>query len=107
MSLREVLVCFAEHGHFKELATAFYGNYTVQDLLDATHKLRQAAAKLRARNTASSQDIDRMLGLSDGQDSLGTSFVSASSTSVHMSSCPSGTACFVHVLSLLYRDIIS
>ncbi len=65
-------MCLAEKGHVKELTTAFYGNYTVQDLLDATHKFRQAAAKLRARKTAASQDIERMLGFSDGQDSLGT-----------------------------------
>lgn len=63
---------FAEHGHLKDLTTAFFGNYTVQDLLGAAHKLRQAAAKLRARNTASNSDIERMLGFSDGQDSLGT-----------------------------------
>ncbi len=63
----------AEHGHLKELTTAFFGNYTLQDLLDATHKMRQAAAKLRARNTASISDIGHMLGFSDGQDSLSTS----------------------------------
>ncbi|EIE21695.1 hypothetical protein COCSUDRAFT_67012 [Coccomyxa subellipsoidea C-169] len=69
--LHHVIRILAEKGHVKELATAFYGNYTVQDLLDATHKFRQAAAKLRARKTAASQDIERMLGFSDGQDSLG------------------------------------
>lgn len=62
---------FAENGHVKELVTAFFGNYTLQELLDATHKLRQAAAKLRALNSASKEDIDRMLGFADGQDALG------------------------------------
>ncbi|BDA44940.1 hypothetical protein COCOBI_06-4190 [Coccomyxa sp. Obi] len=68
--LNHIIRVLSEHGHLKELTTAFFGNYTLQDLLDATHKLRQAAAKLRARNTASSSDIEHMLGFSDGQDSL-------------------------------------
>ncbi|CAL8469315.1 g8856 [Coccomyxa elongata] len=68
--LNHIIRVLSEHGHLKELTTAFFGNYTLQDLLDATHKLRQAAAKLRARNIASSSDIEHMLGFSDGQDSL-------------------------------------
>ena len=62
----------AEHGHIKALAVHFYGNYTVQDLLDATGKLREAATRMRQRSGAPKEALDRLLGTDDsGQDSLG------------------------------------
>lgn len=71
-SISKDLSLAAENGHLKELTTGFYGNYTLQDLLDASHKLRQAAAQLRARGSASQKEaIDQMLDMEDGTDALG------------------------------------
>jgi hypothetical protein len=61
-----------EKGQIKELTTAFFGNYTVQDLLDAAHKLRLAAAKLREQGNMSKEAVDALLDMEEGQDALGT-----------------------------------
>ena len=52
------------------LSLAIYGNYTVQDLLDAAGKFREAAAQLRERGGASQDAINALLGSQGGQDSL-------------------------------------
>lgn len=54
----------------RALTLAFYGNYTVQDLLDAAGKFRKAAAMLLERGGASQDALDALLGSQGGQDSL-------------------------------------
>lgn len=49
----------------------FFGNYAVQDLLDACSKFREAAAVLRERGGTPPEAINALLGAQGGQDSLG------------------------------------
>ena len=70
MSGFEFCAC-AVHGHVKPLVTAFFGNYTLQDLLGATQAFRLAAAQLRAEGRTSQPALDKLVGLRDGTDALG------------------------------------
>ncbi len=68
----------------------FFGNYTVQDLLDACGKFRAAAALLRERGGAPVEVVSALLGAQGGQDSLGAR---ARTQQLHTLRCPHQFPC--------------
>ena len=53
-----------------KLAFDFYGNFTLQDLIEAAGRLRLAAASLRASKQLSNAQADSAAGIIKGQDFL-------------------------------------
>ena len=56
-----------------KLVFDFYGNYTLQDLIDATKRLRDAVRGLEKNGQLTSNQAKKALGMKDGSnDYLGT-----------------------------------
>lgn len=54
-----------------KLAYDFYGNYTLQDLIEASSRLRAAAASLLKAKQLTKAQADSASGVINGQDYLG------------------------------------
>ncbi|KAK9811218.1 hypothetical protein WJX72_000146 [[Myrmecia] bisecta] len=77
--------------HVPDLATHFYGNYTLQDLLDATAKLRGVAEQLRTQGKHPPEVMNRLAGGAGQQDAFGELVAAVTPEAARISTHINGT----------------
>ncbi|KAK9822267.1 hypothetical protein WJX74_001088 [Apatococcus lobatus] len=69
--LLRVIKTLVENEHVPGLVTHWFGNYGLQDLVDAAHILRLAAHRLRSQGKGTADNLAKLHGNYNGKDAFG------------------------------------